>query len=273
MNRIEKKFKLLRKNKRAALITFITAGDPDLSATVKLAKAMEEAGADMVELGVPFSDPLADGAAIQAASARALKKGVTLLKIFKAAGKIRKQSEIPLVLMTYVNPVNRFGEEAFFKECRRQGVDGVIIPDIIPEEAGGMIRSSRQNGINLIFLAAPTSSDERLKMIAGRTRGFLYYVTLTGTTGERKAVAGGLKERIMKLKKMSAVPVACGFGISTPGQAKEIAKYADGIIVGSAIVKIIEKYGKSRKVYAKVSEFVSRLKGHSAPKSTVNPAK
>ena len=261
MNRIDKKFKFLKKNNHKALITFITAGDPDINTTIKLAGVLEKAGADMIELGVPFSDPLADGATIQAASARALEKGITLPKIIKAAGIIRKNSDVPLILMTYVNPVHRFGYGDFFEECRQHGLDGVIIPDLVPEEAGIIKKHAGKNGVHLIFLAAPTSPDSRLKMICRRTGGFLYYVCLTGTTGAREGIDRGLMKKIKKVKRFSKVPVACGFGISTPAQVKEICRHADGAIVGSALVNIIERYGRrSNRVYKEVYKFVAKLR-------------
>ena len=260
MNRIDKKFKELKNKDEKALITYITAGDPDLDVTEKLVLTMVNSGSDIVELGVPFSDPLADGPTIQAASQRALKRGTSLEKIFGLVSRIRKKTDIPLILMTYNNPVNKYGYKRFISECSSTGVDGIIIPDLIPEEAGKLISQAGREGVDVIFLAAPTSSLARKKFIAEKSTGFLYYVSLKGTTGEKKELSKSISDELSEIKKLIKIPLACGFGISTPEQAKQVSSNADGVIVGSAIVRIIERFKKTTKMYEEVSRFVSSLK-------------
>jgi len=256
MNRIDKKFKELRRRRKKAFIVYITAGDPDLSMTEKLAIALEKAGADIIELGIPFSDPLADGPTIQAASQRALRSGASLKKIFKAVSVIREKVDIPLVFMTYYNPVLRYGLSGFFKNCVRCGVDGVIIPDLPAEEAGEIVKLGRINRISTIFLVAPTSTRKRIVNIAGNSRGFIYYVSLTGVTGARSKLPAELRSKMRLIKSITDKPVAVGFGVSSAAQAKEIASVADGVIVGSAIVKII---GEGKNIILKVSKFAQNL--------------
>lgn len=260
MNRINKKFIQLKRKRKKALITFITAGDPDLRTTEKLVPEIAQSGADIIELGVPFSDPLADGPTIQASSQRALRSRTSLAKILKTVKKLRDKTEVPLVLMTYLNPIYRYGYKKFVNECGSAGVDGIIVPDLIPEEAGDLIVRAKKSKLSVIFLATPTSSSERIRMIASKSTGFLYYVSLTGTTGERKTISESLIAELKKIRRMTRIPVACGFGISTPGQAKEVSRYADGVIVGSAIVKLIGKYGRSNRTLKEVKKFVSSLK-------------
>ncbi|MFH0763800.1 MAG: tryptophan synthase subunit alpha [Candidatus Omnitrophota bacterium] len=256
MNRIDKKFKELKRRKKKAFIVYITAGDPNLSVTEKLVIALEKAGADIVELGIPFSDPLADGPTIQAASQRALKSGTNLMKIFKTVSAVRKKADIPIAFMTYYNPVLRCGLSGFFKACGRCGVDGLIIPDLPAEEAVEVIRLGRKNRISTIFLAAPTSTRKRIANIAKNSTGFIYYVSLTGVTGARSGLSAGLKSRVRLIKSITDKPVAVGFGVSNAGQAKEVASVADGVIVGSAIVKII---GEKKDVISRVSRFANIL--------------
>jgi tryptophan synthase alpha chain len=260
MNRLDKKFRELKALKKKALIAYVTAGDPNLSVTRKLVPALERSGVDIVELGIPFSDPLADGPVIQAASHRALLKGATMEKVFSVVKDIRKYIRIPLVFMTYYNPVLRYGIEDFVKSCARAGVDGVIIPDLPYEEARALIGASRKRNIAAIFLAAPTSTRKRVKGIAKNSTGFIYYVSLTGVTGTRSALPAELARNIRMIKSVTKKPVAAGFGISTPAQAAEVARCADGVIVGSAVVKIISKYQKNEKaLISKVSAFAKRL--------------
>lgn len=256
MNRIDKKFKELRRQKKKAFIVYITAGDPNLAATEKLVVALEKSGADIIELGIPFSDPLADGPTIQAASQRALKAGASLKKIFKTVSAIRKKTDIPIVFMTYYNPVLQFGLAGFFKGCARCGVDGVIIPDLPAEEAKELIGLGRKNKISTIFLAAPTSTRKRIINIAKSSSGFIYYVSLTGVTGARSKLPAELKSKVRSIKSITDKPVAVGFGISAGTQAEEIAKVADGVIVGSAIVKMI---GEKKDFISRVSRFANIL--------------
>ncbi|MEK6677897.1 MAG: tryptophan synthase subunit alpha [Nitrospirota bacterium] len=260
MSRIDKVFKKLKENNQKALIPFITAGDPDLDATKRLVIEMEKAGADIIELGVPFSDPIADGPAIQKASYRSLKAGTTLKKIIGLVKELRRTTEIPLVLMTYYNPVFKYGISGFVRDATDAGVDGIIVPDLPPEEGEGIIEEGKRRGLNTIFLLAPTSTKERIKMVASVSTGFIYYVSLTGVTGARESLPETVEASVNKIRKATDKPIAVGFGISTAEQAKRIASFADGVIVGSAIVNVIEKnLGKPDLIEA-VSDFVKTLK-------------
>jgi tryptophan synthase alpha chain len=254
MNRIEKVFKGL-KNKRAALILFVVAGDPDLKTTEVLVLKMAEAGADMIELGVPFSDPLADGPTIQAASHRALQNGVDLRAIFALADRLKGVST-PLILMTYFNPVLHFGLKDFAESCGRSGIDGVIISDLPPEEAGPWMGEGRRIGLDTIFLVAPTSPPDRIKLVSRCSQGFIYYVSVTGVTGARERLPEELGPAVKRIKEQSKKRVAVGFGISTPEQAQKLSLFADGIIIGSAIVKMIEENLKNPELTDKVRDFV-----------------
>lgn len=256
MNRIDKKFRELKSRKKKAFIAYITAGDPDLKTTARIVPALEESGVDIIELGIPFSDPIADGPTIQAASQRALENKVTVKKIFAMASALRKSTQIPLVFMTYYNPVLRFGLDKFMKSCRSCGVDGVIVPDLPCEEAGGLIRAGRSCGIATIFLVAPTSTKARAARIARDSKGFIYYVSLTGVTGARRALPHDAVSKIRAIKSLTDKPVAVGFGVSDAAQARGLAKVADGVIVGSAIVKII---GEKKSIVPRVSKFAARL--------------
>jgi tryptophan synthase alpha chain len=257
MNRIESVFSRLR-NKRAALIPFAVAGDPDLRTTETLVLKMAECGADIIELGVPFSDPLADGRTIQAASQRALKNGVTLAETFHLAEKL-KEISAPIVLMTYFNPVFRYGLKSFAEDCHGNGIDGVIIPDLPPEEAGPWIKEAKRFDLGTIFPIAPTSSPDRVKLASRYSRGFLYYVSITGVTGTRGTLPEALEQSVKQINGYSNKPVAVGFGISTPEQAREVSRFADGVIVGSAIVKMIEESLGRPDLVKRVGGFVVSL--------------
>jgi tryptophan synthase alpha chain len=259
MNRIEKKFQDLKAQKQKAFIAFITAGDPDLKTTADLVVALEKAGVDIIELGIPFSDPLADGPTIQASFYRALQKGVTVKKILEMVKDIRRQSAIPIALMTSYNPVFRFGEGKFIKACVEAGVDGLIIPDLPPEEALQLRRLAQQHDIATIFFVAPTSTDARIKSNTQASSGFVYYVSLTGITGTQKAVASAVVKQIKRIKRVTKKPVCAGFGISTPQQVKDIGRAADGVIVGSAIVKVIDALRGQSDLVSKVARYVHSL--------------
>jgi tryptophan synthase alpha chain len=258
MSRIESTFKKLKGKGRAALIPFIVAGDPDLETTEALVLKMTESGADLIELGIPFSDPLADGPTIQAASQRALQKGIRLKDLFRLAEVLQGKAS-PLVLMTYFNPVLRFGLKAFAQHCKQNGVEGVIIPDLPPEEAMPWVQEARACDLDTIFLVAPTSTPERTRLISGRSRGFIYYVSVTGVTGAREHLPNELETAVRRIKEYGEKPVAVGFGVSTPAQAKRIASVADGVIVGSAIVKIIEGNIRESSMLSQVGDYVSSL--------------
>jgi tryptophan synthase alpha chain len=226
-----------------AFIPFITAGDPTLEITEKLVFEMADAGADLIELGIPFSDPIAEGQVIQAADSRALAGRTTTDKIFAMVGRIRKSCHVPIAFMTYVNPIFTYGTDRFMKNCQEFGVDAVIVPDVPYEEKDELQPFCFKYNVKLISMIAPTSKN-RIRMIAGEAQGFIYCVSSMGVTGVRKEIGGDVGEMIKIVKETKDIPCAIGFGISTPEQAAKMAKLSDGIIVGSAIVKIVEKYGQ-----------------------------
>ena len=256
MSRIDHIFNVLKNKGQSALIPFIMAGDPDIETTEALVLKMAEAGADIIEIGVPFSDPLADGQTIQSASQRALQNGTNLKKILHLTERL-KGIATPLVLMTYFNPIFKYGLKEFAKDCQKSGVDGVIIPDLPPEEAGLWIREARREALDTIFLIAPTSPPSRIRLVSRCSRGFIYYVSVTGVTGARDKLPEELELAVKAVKEQSKKRVAVGFGVSTPEQAKRISFFADGVIIGSAIVKMIEENLKSPELTDKVRNFVS----------------
>jgi len=260
MSRIASRFESLSRRSEKALIAYVMAGDPSLEKTEELVIALEEAGADLIELGVPFSDPVADGPVIQKAGERALKERVSLRKILGMVARLRTRTQVPMILMTYLNPVLRLGVDAFFCQAAKAGVDGVIVPDL-PAEEGDALRSlAGREGIDLIFLAAPTTEPSRLRHVAEMSSGFLYYVSVTGITGASLSDLAQIEKRVSAIKKRSRLPVAVGFGISTPEQAQALGRVADGIVVGSAIVRLIERYGQSPELISAVKQFVRSLK-------------
>jgi len=241
---------------KKAFIPFISAGDPDLESTEKFVYSLEKAGADLIELGIPFSDPIADGTVIQKANLRALSGGVTIEKIFETVKRIRTKTQIPLVFLTYLNPVFKYGYEEFFKMCAGTGIDGVIIPDLPFEEQAEIKEYSEKYGVHIISFLAPTSND-RIEKIAENAKGFIYVASSMGVTGVRSEITTDLAAIINRAKKVTKTPCAVGFGINTPEQVREIEKFADGAIVGSAIVKIIEKYGTN--AAAHIEEYVKSM--------------
>ncbi len=241
MSKIGNVFKQLKKTGKKALIPYIMAGDPTLDDTRNFVAGLEIAGADIIELGVPFTDPLADGPTIQRASERALKQGVTLRKVLALVNEIRRSTKIPLILMTYYNPVFKFGIEEFVKEAVKVGVNGVIVPDLIPDEADDFMDSARRHGLDTIFLLAPTSTEDRIRKVARASTGFIYYVSITGITGAKLSVNEFMKNKLTLIKTIAKKPIAVGFGISNPEEASGVATFADGIIVGSAIVKLVSE--------------------------------
>ncbi|MHB1127189.1 MAG: tryptophan synthase subunit alpha [Bacillota bacterium] len=260
MNRIDRKFDQLRTQGAKALITYICAGDPSLEDTEKYVLALERSGADIIELGVPFSDPLADGPIIQEAGQRALAAGTTLPAILRTVEKLRHQTDIPLVLMTYYNPVLRYGVEPFLAEAGRTGVDGMIFPDLPHEEAGIMRELAMKYGISVIPLVAPTSTPERLRMITADAQGFVYCVSLTGVTGERRDLPAGVEQFLASVRECTDKPLAVGFGVSRPEQARQLAVHVDGVIVGSAIVRLIAEIGQDPAGLSAVEKYVRSLK-------------
>jgi tryptophan synthase alpha chain len=260
VSRIQKRFDWLKSKNEKALVAFITAGDPDLDTTPELFSAIEEGGADIIELGVPFSDPLADGPVIQAASQRSLKSGTTLKKIIQLVRDIRQSSQLPIVLMTSFNPVFVYGQEAFVKDAVDAGVDGVIIPDLPPEEAGDFDALAKVRNLDVIYLLAPTSTPDRIEMVGAKSRGFIYYVSLTGVTGARDTLAKGVEGKVARIKEATTLPVLIGFGISGTEQAKAASQCSDGVIVGSAIVRMIEESPDPAERTEKLKVFVRSMK-------------
>jgi len=260
MNRIEKRFQELNKLKKKAFIAFITSGYPNLRTTKELVLEFTRIGVDIVELGVPFSDPMADGPIIQEASRGALKTKINLNDILNLVKEVRIYSQIPLCLMTYYNPIFCFGDERFIKASRESGVDGVIIPDLPPEESKAFMRLANNYGLDVIYFISPTTSLKRIRYISRISQGFIYYVSLTGVTGPRKALPSDLKKHLKLIKRSTAKPVCVGFGVSSPSQVREIYKIADGVIVGSAIVKKIKDNIGKHDLAKKVGNFVQNLK-------------
>jgi tryptophan synthase alpha chain len=242
MTRIGRAFEAARRSEHAAFVAFLTAGDPSLERTEEAALAMAGGGADVLELGVPFSDPVADGPVIQRSSERALRRGVTLPAVLALARRIRARSEIPLLLFTYFNPLLRQGLERVVALAKDAGIDGVLVTDLPPEEAGPWLECAWTAGLDTVFLAAPTSPEERLRRVAASSRGFVYAVSRTGVTGERGALSPDAEPLTRRLRAMTKEPVALGFGISTPEQVKAAADVADGVVVGSALVRFLEEH-------------------------------
>jgi tryptophan synthase alpha chain len=242
MGRIGERFARRRAEKRPAFVAFLTAGDPSLERTVRAASELEAAGVDVLELGVPFSDPLADGPVIQRSSERALARGVRLAGVLDAVRQIRRTSELPLLLFSYFNPLLRHGLEALARDAKEAGVDGVLVTDLPPEEAGEWLPFARAADIDTVFLASPTSPPARLRRVAGASRGFVYAISRTGVTGERQSLSGDARPLVERLRGLGDVPVALGFGLSTPQQVGEAAALADGVVVGSALVRFLEEH-------------------------------
>ena len=226
---------------RKALIAYVTAGYPDAKATVKIAAALAEGGCDIIELGIPFSDPMADGATIQKASYQALQKGITPEVCLKIAATIRETITTPMVFMTYYNPILNYGLEAFCQSCVKAGVDGLIVPDLPPEEGLELEKVTHKNNLDLIYLLAPTSTNERISTVAARSRGFIYLVSLTGVTGARNSLSPELKGFVKRVRAKTDLPLCVGFGISKIEHAMETAALADGVIIGSKLIELIEQ--------------------------------
>ncbi len=240
-SRISRKFQLLRDYNRKAFIAYIMAGDPNIQRTKELVSVLEDCGVDIIELGVPFSDPLADGPTIQAAAQRALEDGTTLHTVIDLVRDLRKTTQIPIILMTYYNPIFKYGEEKFVEDACSAGVDGIIVPDLPPDEAEGMMNLTKKKPFDLIFLLAPTSTEARIKKVCHASGGFIYYVSITGITGSRLSLDPAIESHMASIRSVSDAPIAVGFGISTPDEASLVARFADGVIIGSAIVKKINE--------------------------------
>ena len=261
MNRIEKRYASLKAEGRSAFNVYLCAGDPDLETTAELIPALEDAGVDMIELGMPFSDPIADGPVIQAAGQRSLDRGTTLPKVLDLVAALRERSKIPIALMTYYNVVHKFGLEQFVSEAVRVGIDGLIVPDLIPEEAGELITLARAAGLDTIFFVAPTSTDERIVLADHSSTGFIYCVSVTGITGARAALPPDLRDYLARVRSKASKPLVVGFGVSSVEQVRALSQIADGVIVGSAVVREIEAAsGLPRaELVKKVTSFVSAL--------------
>lgn len=259
-SKLDNTFVQLRQNGEKALIAYVMAGDPSLPITEQLVVELERAGADIIELGVPFSDPIADGPVIQQAAERALRSGTTLRAILCMITGLRKKTQIPLVLMAYYNNIHAFGPERFCHEAAQAGVDGLILPDMPPDEAGPLRGPAAAAGLPLIFLLAPTSTPERRTFVARQSQGFVYYVSLTGITGAKLVNLADVAKNVEKIRKVTNVPVAVGFGVATPEDAAKVAAIADGVIVGSAIVKQIAAYHQKPEMLKQVAAFVRSLK-------------
>ncbi|HXX44166.1 MAG TPA: tryptophan synthase subunit alpha [Candidatus Acidoferrales bacterium] len=252
--------------RKPALVVYVTCGDPDLATTRDIVLAAIEAGADAIELGVPFSDPVADGPVIQRASERALRHGTTLAQVLTLAAELREHAQSTgLIVFSYLNPILRMGMEKFCKVARAAGVDGVLVTDLPVEEAGEYLQAMRAHDLAPVFLAAPTSTDERLKHIAAASRGFVYAVSRTGVTGQRQQLADDAHKLVQRLRRVTQLPIALGFGISTAAQFAEVGEFADAVVVGSAIVEIIER-SRGREAKA-VADFVGQLSASSRPLS------
>ncbi len=259
MSRITETFERLKKEGRGAFIPYITAGDPDLETTESLIIELARAGADVLELGVPFSDPMADGPVIQRASERALRRPIGVSEILDLVERVRTKCDIPIVLFTYFNPLLRLAGEDKGEMLRRAGIDGVLITDLIPEEAGGFVEEMRRSGIDTIFLVAPTSTDERIRLIAGMSSGFIYVVARTGVTGVRENVSSDVRSIVERVRRYSTLPVAVGFGISKPEHLREVWRYADGAVVGSRLVLEVENHLGDPLLVEKVARLAAGL--------------
>jgi tryptophan synthase alpha chain len=260
MSRIALTLEPLRQRGEKALITYLTAGDPNLETSERVIHALVEAGVDLLEIGFPFSDPMADGPTIQAAAERSLAGGTTLSGVLEMVARVRCHSNVPIVLMGYYNPVFRYGAAAFARDAAQAGVDGLLLVDLPPEEAGELHPHLRAAGIDLISLLAPTTPQERLTRLARQGEGFLYYVSMTGVTGTQKVDAAAIAAAVNRVRLESPVPVAVGFGVTTPEEARAVAQFADAVVVGSALVQLIAAHGRSPELLGEVQAFARALK-------------
>jgi len=259
MSRISDVFAKLKSKRRGGFIPFITAGDPDLSVTEELLRELAKAGADIIEVGVPFSDPVADGHVIQRASERALGHGTNVKSVLECIAAVKRRTDVPIVLFSYYNPLLQFGLEHLATAASRAGVDAILVTDLIPEEAGTWTSLLAANNLDPIFLVAPTTSEDRLKLIAHQARGFVYAVSRTGVTGAREDINENAESLVQRIRRVTPLPVAVGFGVSTPAQVHKVWRYADAAVVGSAIVSEIERLSGDRDLVRKVGQFARSL--------------
>jgi tryptophan synthase alpha chain len=260
MTRIGKLFENLRGSGKKALIAYVTAGDPAPDRTAAIVEALVRGGADLIELGVPFSDPIADGPVIQRAGERALRAGTNLHKVLEIAREIRRRSEVPLLLFTYLNPVLRYGLESLAKDAAASGMDGCLLTDASVEEAGEYVRIMRAEGLDTVFLAAPTSSPRRLKLVAQYSSGFVYLVSRTGVTGERESLSDAAEPLVRAMRSITQLPLAVGFGISRPEQVAELGQQVEAVVVGSAIMHLIERNLDNPSLEVQLESFARELK-------------
>ena len=260
MSRLDETFARLRARGERALMPYFTAGDPSLADTRRLVVEAARRGADVIELGVPFSDPLADGPVVQRAGTRALAAGTTVPRVLETVAALRAEVDVPLVLMTYYNPMLAFGLKAFARTAVDAGVDGTIVVDMPPEESEPLAGEAAAAGLDLVYMTAPTSTPPRLRLIAKTSRGFIYVVSLTGVTGERQELPAGMAAQIGAIRRVTAMPVCLGFGISTPAQVAAVGRVADGAVVGSAIVRLVEARAGSASLVDDVGKFIAELK-------------
>lgn len=261
MGRIAGAFERLKLQGKKGFIPFITAGDPDLASTEKLLVVLANSGATVIELGVPFSDPMADGPVIQRASERALSHGFGLQEIFDTVARARKKIDTPIILFSYYNPLLQYGLKDVAKAAREAGLDGVLVTDLTPEEAGEFEAELRAQGLDMIFLVAPTSTDERLQLVAQRASGFIYAVSRAGVTGAQASVSEEAERLVQRMRRFTELPIAVGFGVSNAQQVREVNRYADAVVVGSAIVAEMERIGQGPDLAGQVAKFLTELTG------------
>lgn len=259
MGRIQEAFNNLKQQGRKGFIPFVTAGDPDLATTEPILIELARAGATLIELGVPFSDPMADGPVIQRASERALKNSFGLDELLEMVARARKQIDIPIILFSYFNPLLQFGITRLAKSASAAGIDGVLVTDMTPEESGEFEAELRANNLDMIFLVAPTSTDERLKLVAEHASGFVYAVSRAGVTGTRETVSGEAEKLVSRMRRFTSLPIAVGFGISNVEQVRDVGRYADAVVVGSAIVAEMERLANAPDIARKIGEFTRAL--------------
>lgn len=260
MNRIDQTFAALRTQRAAALIPFLTVGDPDLETTRELMRVAADSGADLLELGVPFSDPSADGPTLQRSAEIGLRAGASLPRVLEMVAEFRQESELPVILYGYYNPIFHYGPERFAADAGRAGVDGALVVDLPPEEAEELLKWTRPAGVHLIFLLAPTSGPDRIRTVLKYARGFIYYVSVTGVTGVRPMQVESVQPAVERLRRATQLPIGVGFGITTPEQAAAVAAFADAAVVGSAIMRVVHEHRGSSSVVSEVGAFIRRLK-------------
>ena len=260
MNRIDATFRRLRAQRQAALIPFLTAGDPDLHTTPELLRVAEESGADLLEIGVPFSDPTADGPVLQHSADIGRQAGASLGRVLELVADFRRDSQLPVILYGYYNPIFHYGSQRFAADAQQAGVDGILVVDLPPEDAAELLIWTKPAGIHFIFLLAPTSGPDRVRKVLQRAAGFVYYVSVTGVTGARPMVAESVQPAVQRLRQSTRLPIGVGFGISTPAQAAAVAEFADAAVVGSAIMRVVEAQRHTSRVVPEVGAFIRRLK-------------